>query len=111
MSVGEDPLWVVPYTTIAADFQDLLQDQDAYIDVRNHLCLVLMLSQACKASACTQTSMQTAGCCSLLSRTCCMSWHLCCRVSLPQTSECYKLLSPTSGMHTWHSNSFGDWTM
>ena len=37
MSVGEDPLWVVPYTNIAADFQDLLQDQDAYIDVRNHM--------------------------------------------------------------------------
>lgn len=37
MSVGEDPLWVVPYSTIAADFQDLLQDQDAYIDVRNHM--------------------------------------------------------------------------
>ena len=34
MSVGEDPLWIIPYTTIAVEFQDLLDDYTTYIDVR-----------------------------------------------------------------------------
>ena len=33
MSVGEDPLWIIPYTTIAVEFQDLLDDYTTYIDV------------------------------------------------------------------------------
>ncbi len=33
MSVGEDPLWIVPYTTIAEEFQDLLDDYSSYVDV------------------------------------------------------------------------------
>ncbi|DBA80580.1 TPA: hypothetical protein ACH3X1_007841 [Trebouxia sp. C0004] len=31
LSVGEDPLWVVPYTTVAKDFQDLLNDYTTYM--------------------------------------------------------------------------------
>ena len=33
MSVGVNPLWVVPYTTIADDYQDLLDDFSAYVQV------------------------------------------------------------------------------
>lgn len=33
MSVGEDPLWIVPYTTIAVEFQDLLDDYTTYLTV------------------------------------------------------------------------------
>lgn len=33
LSTGEDPLWVVPYTTVANDFQTLLQDYTAYVEV------------------------------------------------------------------------------
>ena len=37
MSVGEDPLWIIPYTTIAVEFQDLLDDYTTYIDVSSLL--------------------------------------------------------------------------
>lgn len=37
LSVGEDPLWVVPYTTIAEDFQDLLNDYSASMTVSSLL--------------------------------------------------------------------------
>ncbi len=33
LSTGEDPLWVVPYTTIANDYHSLLQDYTAYVEV------------------------------------------------------------------------------
>jgi len=33
LSTGADPLWVVPYTTVANDFQTLLQDYTAYVEV------------------------------------------------------------------------------
>ena len=33
LSVRENPLWVVPYTTIAEDYQDLLDDFDSYAQV------------------------------------------------------------------------------
>ncbi|DBA96111.1 TPA: hypothetical protein ACH3X1_001605 [Trebouxia sp. C0004] len=32
LSTGEDPLWVVPYTTVANDFHSLLQDYTAYVE-------------------------------------------------------------------------------
>lgn len=35
MSVGVDPLWIVPYTTLEVDFQDLLDDYSAYVEVSN----------------------------------------------------------------------------
>jgi len=41
MSVGEDPLWIIPYTTIAVDFQDLLDDYTTYIDVIVASCAVV----------------------------------------------------------------------
>lgn len=37
LSVGEDPLWIVPYTTIAEDFQDLLNDFTTYLTVSSLL--------------------------------------------------------------------------
>ncbi len=33
MLVGVDPLWVVPYTTVAVDFQYLLDDYSAFVEV------------------------------------------------------------------------------
>ena len=33
MSVGELPLWVVPYATVAADFRDLLTDYATFVNV------------------------------------------------------------------------------
>ena len=33
LSVRENPLWVVPYTTIKEDYQDLLNDFAAYAQV------------------------------------------------------------------------------
>ena len=33
LSVREDPEWVVPYATIADDYDDLLQDFEAYAQV------------------------------------------------------------------------------
>ena len=33
LSVRENPLWVVPYTTIAEDYQELLDDFAAYAQV------------------------------------------------------------------------------
>lgn len=35
LSTGEDPLWVVPYTTVANDYDSLLQDYTAYVEVRS----------------------------------------------------------------------------
>ncbi|KAL0020782.1 hypothetical protein WJX79_001465 [Trebouxia sp. C0005] len=32
LSTGEDPLWVVPYTTVANDYDSLLQDYTAYVE-------------------------------------------------------------------------------
>ena len=37
MSVGEDPLWIIPYTTIAVQFQDLLDDYTTYTAVSSLL--------------------------------------------------------------------------
>ena len=36
LSVRENPLWVVPYSTIAQDYTDLLGDFDAYAQVQLH---------------------------------------------------------------------------
>ena len=36
LSVRENPLWVVPYSTIAQDYTDLLGDFDAYAQVHLH---------------------------------------------------------------------------
>lgn len=33
LSVREDPEWVIPYATIADDYDDLLQDFEAYAQV------------------------------------------------------------------------------
>ena len=33
MSVGVNPLWVVPYATVADDYQDLLDDFSASVEV------------------------------------------------------------------------------
>ena len=33
LSVRENPLWVVPYTSLAEDYQSLLDDFDAYAQV------------------------------------------------------------------------------
>jgi len=37
LSVGEDPLWIIPYTTIAEDFQYLLNDFTTYLTVSSLL--------------------------------------------------------------------------
>ncbi len=37
LSVGEDPLWIIPYTTIAEDYQDLLNDLTTYLTVSSLL--------------------------------------------------------------------------
>ncbi len=47
ISTGEDPLWIVPYTTIADGFQDLLQDYAAYVDVWNLILLLSVVSAPC----------------------------------------------------------------
>jgi hypothetical protein len=42
LSTGEDPLWVVPYTTVANDYHNLLQDYTAYVEVcslQPHACI------------------------------------------------------------------------
>lgn len=40
LSVKENPLWVVPYSTVAADYQDLLQVFGAYAGVHSQqLCI------------------------------------------------------------------------
>ena len=52
MSTGEDPLWIVPYTTIAADFQDLLDDYTTYIDVRVPAFIIMAGSSSCAAECC-----------------------------------------------------------
>ena len=33
LSTGEDPLWFVPYATVANDYHSLLQDYTAYVEV------------------------------------------------------------------------------
>ena len=42
LSVREDPLWVVPYSTVAQEYQDLLDDFTAY-------------AQVCCCCCCSQT--------------------------------------------------------
>lgn len=50
MSVGVDPLWVVPYTTVADSYQELLDDFSASVEVlcwqshRRLPCMALLLS-------------------------------------------------------------------
>lgn len=48
ISTGEDPLWVVPYTTVANDYHSLLQDYTAYVEVCSvlHVCLSGMYNHA-----------------------------------------------------------------
>ena len=64
MSVGEDPLWIIPYTTTADEFQDLLDDYTTYIDVGSlFLChrlpsAVQPVSQCCW-SACMHANILT----------------------------------------------------
>ena len=52
MSTGEDPLWIVPYTTIAADFQDLLDDYTTYIDVGVPAFIVILCFSLCGVGCC-----------------------------------------------------------
>jgi len=44
LSTGEDPLWVVPYTTVANDYHSLLQDYTAYVEVCSLQPLACILS-------------------------------------------------------------------
>lgn len=38
LSVRENPLWVVPYATVAEDYKDLLEAFDDYAQVRLAVC-------------------------------------------------------------------------
>lgn len=33
LSIQQDPLWIVPYSTVAVDYQDLLVDFEGYAQV------------------------------------------------------------------------------
>ena len=50
LSVGVNPLWVVPYTTIADDYQDLLDDFSAYVQVPAGLLYQCLRSTAAAAA-------------------------------------------------------------
>ncbi len=52
MSVGEDPLWIIPYTTIAEDFQYLLNDFTTYLTVSSlllRMCHTMQSGSVCHA--------------------------------------------------------------
>ena len=61
LSVREDPLWVVPYATIAEGYQDLLDDFSAYAQVQKPTtsCTTASDSVTCALSACSTSTPDT----------------------------------------------------
>ena len=56
LSTGEDPLWVVPYTTVAHDYHSLLQDYTASVEV----CSLQPLLHLYLSGMCTHAVTTTA---------------------------------------------------
>lgn len=91
LSTGEDPLWIVPYTTIAADFQDLLDDYTTYIDVWHPTLKATFCISSCAVGCCCTN---TSSCVELLTFKldvvlCCTSVLLCLLLYMLATCKLY----------------------
>ena len=94
LSLREDPLWIVPYSTVALDYQGLLADFEGYAQVGVHWLHAALLLPCCTCCQLSAKSMWTPGCpnAGLLTALC----------------SCYAALpcEPTSPMRTNHKTEF-----
>ncbi len=109
MSVGVNPQWVVPYATVADDYQDLLDDFSASVEVlyrRTHRrlrCMALLLRSnkslpytCCTVCVLTQCNPTAYVSWSLLQR----SIHCCKFVQISWPGQCLYVAMNTAGHST-----------